>query len=110
MFFFVCKHSAELVSRGIQGDGEQYLEHEGQEEFGLLDAELVGRAGAAVAEALLAAGRAGVELGALAYHDAAGLALVRAVALQAPHHRHRRRVLRARRVRESFHLRHVEED
>ena len=69
------------MSRGIEREGEQYLEYECEKELKLLKAEVSGAGCARVAERLLAAGCAGVKLGALADDDAAGLALVRAVAL-----------------------------
>jgi hypothetical protein len=89
----------------VKRDGEEYLEHKGEEEFEFLGRELVGCSCAVVAKGLFATSRAGVKFRALADDDATRLALVGAIALQAPHHRHRGRVLRARRVRKAFYLR-----
>lgn len=93
------------MSRGIQSNRENGLKYEGQNETDFSSAEIGRRAFAGVAQRRLAAGGARVQFRAFPDDDAAGLAFVRALSLQRPHHWLGRGILRTRRERKSLYLR-----
>lgn len=95
------------LSGRVHDNGQDSLEHEGQQEVGFFDRQVVGSTGTVVAQISLATGSAAVEFGALADYDASGLAFVRAVSLEGPHLLAGGRVRGAGGVGKSLHLQHT---